>query len=162
MDDVLLVRGDERVGKWDRYVEQLRQWQATGPDDIGKGTAIHQFHREEAGAGGLLDGVQDNDVRVIEPGDRGGFALEARKALRRGRDVMRQHFDGDVALEPRGCARDRPRPCRRHQANATISEGPSRVAGVSAIAPVYISAPCKSAYEDQRGTATTRALHSTD
>ena len=59
--------------------------------------ALHQLHREEAHAAGLLDRVDGDDVRVIERGDGLGLALEALRGARGRGHVGGQHLERDVA-----------------------------------------------------------------
>ena len=63
--------------------------------------ALHQLHRQEVDALGLLDRVDGDDVGVIERGERLRLALEAREALRVARHVGGQDLEGDVASELR-------------------------------------------------------------
>ncbi len=50
---------------------------------------------------GFLGGVDGDDVRVIERGDRAGFAIETFEAARFVGDLGRQHLQRDIAPEPR-------------------------------------------------------------
>ncbi len=61
---------------------------------------LDELHGEEANASVFLDGVKDDDVRVIERGDGARFALEPREARRVGGERGGKHFDRDVATEP--------------------------------------------------------------
>ena len=97
----LLVRGDQGVGQRDRQVEHLRQRQSAGRDERGEIATVDQLHRQKARARHVLDGVQGDDVRMIERRDRLGFALEAGQAIRRRGHVLGQHLEGDVAAETR-------------------------------------------------------------
>src|SRR5438105_3539784 len=49
----------------------------------------------------MTDVVQRADVRMIQRGDRVGFALEALAMLGVHRQIWREHFDGDVAVQAR-------------------------------------------------------------
>ena len=97
-------------------------------NDLGERPAFDQFHREECARLRIftarwnptparhvlgvsrtrpspgpqaLDGVDRDDVQMIQCGDRLRFALEALVTLGIVRDRARQHFDRDVAIEPR-------------------------------------------------------------
>jgi hypothetical protein len=67
-------------------------------DAIREGRPLDQFHDEGRGALALLETVNGGDVRMIEPGEHFGFALEARQPLAIGRHRLGQHLDGDGAL----------------------------------------------------------------
>ena len=59
------------------------------------------LHDQEVDVPFLADVVERADVRVVEGGDRPGLALEAGTRLGVGGQVVRQHLDGDLAIEPR-------------------------------------------------------------
>jgi catechol 2,3-dioxygenase-like lactoylglutathione lyase family enzyme len=67
-----------------------------------EGAALDQLHGEEveAGARGVLfDGVQGDDVGVLEAGDDGRLPFEAGPSLRVVRDLGRQHLDRHVSSQ---------------------------------------------------------------
>ena len=57
------------------------------------------LHHEVGGAVMLADVVQRADVRVVQPGDGLGLALEAGTAVGVGAELGRQDLDGDAAIE---------------------------------------------------------------
>ena len=63
--------------------------------------AFQVLHDQEVDAGVLTNVVEGADVRVIEARDGPGFALEALLQIRIVQRTMRQHLDGDGAIEPR-------------------------------------------------------------
>ena len=97
--NALRVRGDERVGHGDHQVQHLRQRQPAWSDERVEVPPLDQLHGDEECASRLLDGVQGDDVGVIESGHRRGFTLEASEPVRRGRHSCGQHLDRDVPLE---------------------------------------------------------------
>ncbi len=62
---------------------------------------IHQLHGEEVGPFGLLDRVDGDDIRVIEGGQRFGFATEALEALAVRSETLGQDLQRDAPLEAR-------------------------------------------------------------
>ena len=87
MHDAPLVRGDQRVSERDRKIEQLRERQSAGGNECGETLPLHQLHGQESSAVVLLDGVQYDDVRVVEPRDGRRLALETGEAVGRRRHV---------------------------------------------------------------------------
>ena len=100
MDDAALVRVGERVGDVahgaPRFIHRQR---AVIVHALGEVVARDVRHHEEDDAFGLVDGVDVDDVRMVEL--RGGFGLaqEPRLDLAAERQLGRQHLDGDRALE---------------------------------------------------------------
>ena len=101
MDDALLVRRGERVGERGGDLDEPGDRQGTLGDEKVERLALDQLHRQEVDAAGLLDRVDRDDVRVIERGDGAGLALEPLQPLRARGHLGRQHFESDVAAEPR-------------------------------------------------------------
>jgi hypothetical protein len=66
--------------------------------------SLEKLHHEERMALVLADVVQGTDVRMLEPGHRAGFALEALAPHRVGGQRRRQHLDRHRPVEP-GVAR---------------------------------------------------------
>ncbi len=58
-----------------------------------------QLHGDEVEAGIVFQGVDGDDVRVIEGGDRGRLTLEPHAALRVARELLGQHLDRDFSSE---------------------------------------------------------------
>ena len=76
-----LVRGADGVGERNRDPEQLLERQAVGGDQLPERPPLDVLHREERDAVGFLDGMDGDDVRVVERGDGLRFALEAAAPL---------------------------------------------------------------------------------
>ena len=78
MRDAAIVRGGHGIGERNRDLQQPID-AAARLCGISSASvrALDQLHREERDVAGLLDGVDRDDVRVIERGDGLRFALEA-------------------------------------------------------------------------------------
>ena len=80
----------------------MRRQRETARRDQGvERAAVDDLHREEGRSRRLLDGVDGHDVRMIEGGDRFGFALKARAARGIVGGLARQDFQRDTAFESR-------------------------------------------------------------
>ena len=128
MDDALFVRRVQRVGDLTRDVERVSEIQRPRPatvrreavglrtlsegcarpaptarsrDDVGQRLPRHQLHDERLDAVAFLQPVDLRDVRMIERRQQARFARKPSAAVGVGRQVRRQHFDGDVAPELR-------------------------------------------------------------
>ena len=99
MDHPALVRGDQGVGQGDGELENAGKGKPAGGDEVGEGLALDQLHGEEADTVLVLDGVERDDVRVIEPGDRARLALEAGEAIGGGGHRLGQHLHRHLAAE---------------------------------------------------------------
>ena len=112
MDDGLLVGGVQRVGDLSRDGQRLANRKRAAVQPIGERFALHELEdqRPDRGLPGsrrrvdLLDAMNGADMRMIERGQDARLALEAREAIRIGREQCRQQLDGDVSIEP-GVAR---------------------------------------------------------
>ena len=60
---------------------------------------IDELHRQPVLSGGLPGVEHTHDVRVVEPGERHRFALEARQPRRVGGDLGGEHLERDAAAE---------------------------------------------------------------
>ena len=67
-------------------------------DAVRQRRPLDQLHDEGRRAVALLQTVNGSDVRMIEPGEHFGFALEARQPLTIGRHRLGQHLDADRTL----------------------------------------------------------------
>jgi hypothetical protein len=74
---------------------------------------LHELHCQKVDAADLLDGVERDDVRMIERRGGAGFALEAREAIGVARKCLGQDLQGDVAMKIRIRRAIHPRPFRR-------------------------------------------------
>ena len=97
MNDALAVRRIHGVGHREGEIDERRGGHGAARQSLLQRLAFEQFHRDERRiAADVVDGA---DVGMVER--RGGtrFPLKAFQDLRRLRDPVRQHFDGDHALE---------------------------------------------------------------
>ncbi len=101
MDDPLLVRRFECLGNLlrnrQRFVDRDRAFR----DPLREVVTLDQFHHQRGDATAFFEAVDVGDVRVIQRGERFGFAGEPRKALRIMRERLGQHLDRHVAIELR-------------------------------------------------------------
>ena len=99
MNDALLVRGVERVGKSRGDPEELLGWQgALGDEDIER-LALDELHGQEVDAARLLDRVDADDAGMIQGGECFRLALEPLEPLGASGHLGRQDFQGHVAAE---------------------------------------------------------------
>jgi hypothetical protein len=63
--------------------------------------ALHVSHGEEAQPVGLFDGVDRDDVRVVERGERPRLALEPLQTLGALGELSWKQLEGDLASQPR-------------------------------------------------------------
>ena len=82
MDDALGVRGGEGIGERQGEAQDLVRRQPAGDDPRGQGLALDQLHGEEVDAPRLLDGIEGDDVGMVERGDGPRLAAEALQAHR--------------------------------------------------------------------------------
>ena len=111
MDDARAMRRVERVADLDRDPQRLAGGSGPARQTLGQRLAFEILQHQkanrvtsEAGSGrgpALADVVERADVRMIERRDRARFALEAVAELRIGRELRRQNFDRDRAIEAR-------------------------------------------------------------
>ncbi len=94
MDDPRPVRSHERLADPDRDREQLRQWQRTPAQPSLQCFAVQILHHQEVVGREAADVVNAADVRVIQGGDRAGFAFETETRLRIFGLVAARHLDG--------------------------------------------------------------------
>ncbi len=99
MDDPAFVGGPHRVGQRNGNLEQLRQRQAAGRDEVAERPALDEFHREEVNPVRLLDAVERDDVRVVEGGDGLGLAPEAMEPVGIGRGLRRERLQRHHAAQ---------------------------------------------------------------
>ena len=82
-----------------RDLQQLVERHALPRDDLGQRLADHQLHRQEGHAVLLVDGIDRDDVGVVQRGNRPRLALEAAAALRIVRRGLGQDLQRDAATE---------------------------------------------------------------
>ncbi len=100
MDHAALVR----VGKRPRhFLHQLRRQPGRQRPRalyaLAQRLAVHEAHHEEHQVAPLLDGVNRDDVGVGEPGGGARLLEEAVAEFEARREVARQQFDGDQAVQ---------------------------------------------------------------
>jgi len=76
VDDALPVGGRQGVGHLDRAPERLVDRQRPASQPIGERLPLDVLHHEEGQAFLVANVVERADVRVIQSGDRLGFAVE--------------------------------------------------------------------------------------
>jgi len=76
-----VVRSDQSLGQRDRETEEFRKRKPAGRDERGKRLPLNEFHGKEAEVVFILDGEERDDIRMVEPGNRPGFSLEASNAV---------------------------------------------------------------------------------
>jgi hypothetical protein len=99
MDNPLFMRNGEPVRDLDRVLDRFAN-RKTG-NRLAQRLAFEQFGHDVRRALMSADVVDRENVRMVERRRGARFLLEARQALDIGRIVVRQHFDGHVAPEPR-------------------------------------------------------------
>ena len=78
-----------------------RSARAAARSDRASVGAVDQLHHERTAPAVLLEAVDLGDVRMIQRREQLRLALEARQPFGIAREQIRQHFDRDVAIEPR-------------------------------------------------------------
>jgi len=99
MHDALLVSGSQRIGDPNRHREDLFYRQPACQDLPVQRLAFHQLHRQEMHAAGLLDGLNGDDVRMVERRDGARLSSKALEAGRIEGHRGGQDLQGDVAAE---------------------------------------------------------------
>jgi hypothetical protein len=102
VDDAGAMSGAQRASHGDRDVDPCLQIDPAACKALLQRFALQQLHDEiRVTVANIADVVKGADVRMLEGGDRAGFALEAVSRLGGLGDIRGQHLDGDVAIEPR-------------------------------------------------------------
>src|ERR1700691_4278952 len=101
VNDVFGVCSVERVGDFDGESEEVFDVHGVAVDAVLERLAIEKFHGDESVALLLTDIVNRADVGMVQGGGGLRFALESRESLRIARDILRQKFQRDEALEAR-------------------------------------------------------------
>jgi hypothetical protein len=101
----IAVRDAVRVGVRHGLDKRRRQLQQRGGcqpalgDQLIQGAPVHELHGEEAHAVSFFDGVQRDDVRVVEGRDGARLALEACERLGVRGDALPQQLERHLAPE---------------------------------------------------------------
>ena len=101
VDDPGRVRLGEAVRELVAQVEQPPRRQGSGAEDLAQRPAVDELHRDVDGVSLSPDVVDRDDVRMVERRGRARLLLEALLAVRVGRELRRQHLDGDLAPQTR-------------------------------------------------------------
>ena len=100
MDDLLRVRGIERVGNLDAQRQRGFNLQRPRSDAVPQRHPVEKLHGDERLAVLLADVINCADVGVIQCGRSLGFALEAGEGLRVAGNVLGQELEGDKTMKP--------------------------------------------------------------
>jgi hypothetical protein len=98
MHNPLLVRRFDRLGDLLRDRQRVIDRNSSLRDALCQRRPLDELHDEGRCAVALLQTVNGGDVRMTEPGEQFGFALETHQPLAIGRHGLGQHLDGDGAL----------------------------------------------------------------
>jgi hypothetical protein len=101
MDDALLVSRLQRLGDLTGDRKRLIERHGRASDVLGQRLPVNELHDQRRDAVRFLQSVDLGDVRVIQGSEDFRFALKASKALHVTRQRLRQHLDGDGALQVR-------------------------------------------------------------
>ena len=97
--DAFGVRGGNRFGQRHRHPEQLCRRHAAGRDHLGEGATTHELHRDEVPIVGLFDGVDGDDVGMIQGGHRAGLLRETSAHRRVERELAGQELQSHRTLQ---------------------------------------------------------------
>ncbi len=101
MHDAAAMRFVQRLHDLVRALQQLARRQATVAGDAVQRAALDELHDDEAAALVLADFVNLADERVVERGGGQRLATQPLAGVRIVLHALRQHLDGDLALEDR-------------------------------------------------------------
>ena len=101
MDDGTTVGLIESCCNLSGILQGTREWQRAASEPLGQRLAFEQLHDQEVSPLVAADVVKRRDVRVIQPGDRLGFALKTGSSFRQVGKIIEQHLDGNGSLETR-------------------------------------------------------------
>lgn len=99
MNDAALVRRDERVGQWNGDLENAGERKSARRDEAIETLALDEFHRQEGNPLLVFHGEEGDDVRMVEPRDGSGLALESGAAVGGRRDGPGEDLDRHLATE---------------------------------------------------------------
>ena len=101
MDDAASVCGGEAMRDLCDPVEGVRKGNGPGAQPIAQRLAVEQLRDEVRPAVGCPDVIKRQQIRMIECAGRACLLLESPQPVRIGREPGRQHFDRDIAADPR-------------------------------------------------------------
>ena len=96
----LSVGGGHRIRQGERQLEEVLQRQALAGHDLRKSLPVDQLHGQEEDAVRFLDGVERDNIGVIQGRDRAGFTFKAIAPLRIGGHGAGEDFEGDFPAQP--------------------------------------------------------------
>jgi len=99
VDDTLAMRLLEGIGDLDPVPQGILQRHRPLAQPLAEGLAVDELHDEIIHAVLVADVVQRTDIRMRQAGYRLRLALHALAQLRRLREMIRQDFDRDDAVE---------------------------------------------------------------
>ena len=135
MDDLLIVRGLERVGDLPRDRQGLVERQTGGRDvrsrdQVSEGRPVDVFENQRAG---FFEPVNRRDVRMVQRREHLRLSREARHPLGVERELRGQHLDRDIASESACRGRDSTSPIPPAPISEVISYAPRRVPSCKAM-----------------------------
>ena len=101
MNDPLLVSGLERVGDLPRDPDRIVCRHRPIGNELGERLTLDELEHQGAHAVLLFDPVNGGDMWMVQRRERLRLALEPRQALGIGREGLRQHLQGNLAVQPR-------------------------------------------------------------
>ena len=100
MDDAERVRRLQSAGQGESDVQELFQREgAARREQIRQGLPLDQLQDQEMQTLDLLHGMEGDDVRVIESGDRPRLSLETLQMARLRGQLRGEHLEGDAPAE---------------------------------------------------------------
>ena len=97
--DALLVRELQRLANLRHDGQRLLRRDLPRLEQLAQAHAVHELHQQVVEAVGLAEVVHGDDVGVVQPGQRLGFALEALGEAGFGDLLRRQDLQGDDPVE---------------------------------------------------------------
>ena len=101
MNDPFAVCRGDRLDQPHGDVEKGVDAHAALRHDLVQRPSLDELHGEEVGAVVLLDGIDGDDVGMVERRDGLGLALESLPALEVVRELGAQNLEGYLSAEPR-------------------------------------------------------------
>jgi len=101
MDDPVLVRCGDGVDQLPGDCDDLGHGQWPASDPVREVLALDELHDQGARRPAFFEAVDMGDVRMVQRGERPGFALESGEPVRDSRQRVREHFHGDVPFQLR-------------------------------------------------------------
>ena len=99
--DAVTVGNRECIDQRDDHVEERVEGELTLCEHLLERLSLDQLHRQEVDAVDLVDGVDRDDVRMIQAGQGPGFAPEARKPVGIGHKRLGEDLQRNLAVELR-------------------------------------------------------------